>query len=97
MVYERESIIEKHLAAAVKAAGGVAYKFVSPGRRSVPDRIVLLPGGRIVFVECKAPGKAPRADQLREHERLRALGFNVVVLDSKDLEGILCGAPITTK
>ncbi|HBY9793025.1 VRR-NUC domain [Klebsiella pneumoniae] len=97
MVYERESIIEKHLAAAVKAAGGVAYKFVSPGRRSVPDRIVLLPGGRIVFVECKSPGKAPRADQLREHERLRALGFNVVVLDSKNLEGILCGAPITTK
>nr|DAJ03845.1 MAG TPA: Nuclease [Caudoviricetes sp.] len=97
MAYERESIIEKHLAAAVKAAGGIAYKFVSPGRRSVPDRIVLLPGGRIVFVECKAPSKAPRADQLREHERLRALGFKVVVLDSKDLEGILCGAPITTK
>lgn len=97
MAYERESIIEKHLTAAVKAAGGIAYKFVSPGRRSVPDRIVLLPGGRIVFVECKAPGKTPRADQLREHERLRALGFSVVVLDSKDLEGILCGAPITTK
>lgn len=90
MVYERESNIEKHLAATVKAAGGVAYKFVSPGRRSVPDRIVLLPGGRIVFVECKPPGKAPRADQLREHKRLRALGFTVVVLDSKDLEGILC-------
>ncbi|EEP0571363.1 VRR-NUC domain-containing protein, partial [Salmonella enterica] len=54
-----------------------------------PDRIVLLPGGRLVFVECKAPGKAPRADQGREHERLRALGFTVVVLDSKNLEGIL--------
>lgn len=89
MAYERESIIEKHLAAAVKTAGGIAYKFVSPGRRSVPDRIVLLPGGRIVFVECKSPGKTPRADQLREHERLRALGFNVVVLDSKDLTGII--------
>ncbi|EEW40397.1 VRR-NUC domain protein [Klebsiella pneumoniae subsp. rhinoscleromatis ATCC 13884] len=89
MTYERESIIEKHLTATVKAVGGIAYKFVSPGRRSVPDRIVLLPGGRIVFVECKTPGKAPRADQLREHERLRALGFNVVVLDSKNLEGIL--------
>lgn len=97
MAYERESIVEKHLTAAVKAAGGIAYKFVSPGRRSVPDRIVLLPGGRIVFVECKAPGKAPRADQLREHERLRALGFTVVVLDNKNLEGILCGEPITTK
>ncbi|HAG2567880.1 TPA: VRR-NUC domain-containing protein [Salmonella enterica] len=89
MDYERENLIEKHLVAEVKKAGGVAYKFISPGHRSVPDRIVLLPGGRIVFVECKAPGKAPRADQLREHERLRALGFVVVVLASKDLSDIL--------
>ena len=79
MTYERESIIEKHLVAEVKKAGGVAFK----------DRIVLLPGGRLVFVECKAPGKPPRADQVREHERLRALGFSVVVLDSKNLEGII--------
>jgi len=89
MAYQRESTIEKHLAAEVKKAGGIAYKFVSPGRRSVPDRLVLLPGGRLVFVECKAPGEKPRPDQLREHKRLRALGFNVVVLDSKNLEGIL--------
>ncbi|EDR2105050.1 VRR-NUC domain-containing protein [Salmonella enterica subsp. enterica] len=89
MAYERENIIEKHLVAEVKKVGGVAYKFISPGRRSVPDRLVLLPGGRLVFVECKAPGKEPRADQLREHERLRALGFSVVVLASKNLEGIL--------
>ncbi|EBC6125611.1 VRR-NUC domain-containing protein [Salmonella enterica] len=89
MVMVRENLIEKHLVAEVKKAGGVAYKFVSPGRRSVPDRIVLLPGGRLIFVECKAPGKPPRADQLREHERLRALGFSVVVLDSKDLSDIL--------
>lgn len=89
MAYERESIVEKHLVAEVKKAGGVAYKFVSPGRRSVPDRIVLLPGGRVVFVECKAPGEKPRPEQLREHERLRARGFTVVVLDSKNLEGIL--------
>lgn len=89
MIYVRESIIEKHLVDEVKKIGGIAYKFVSPGRRSVPDRIVMLPGGRLVFVECKAPGKPPRADQLREHERLRALGFTVVVLDSKDLSDIL--------
>lgn len=76
----------------VKKAGGVAFKFISPGRRSVPDRIVLLPGGRIVFVECKAPGKPPRAGQLREHGRLRALGFTVVVLDSKNLEGYCAGS-----
>ncbi|MGG2140857.1 VRR-NUC domain-containing protein [Candidatus Symbiopectobacterium sp.] len=88
MAYIRESTIEKHLVAEVKKAGGIAYKFVSPGRRSVPDRLVLLPGGRLVFVECKAPGEKPRADQLREHDRMRALGFTVVVLDSKNMEGI---------
>lgn len=89
MIYVRESIIEKHLVDEVKKIGGIAYKFVSPGRRSVPDRIVMLPGGRLVFVECKAPGEQPRADQLREHKRLRTLGFTVVVLDSKNLEEII--------
>ncbi|STB57700.1 Uncharacterised protein [Citrobacter freundii] len=55
MAYERESLIEKHLVAEVKKAGGVAFKFVSPGRRSVPDRIVLLPGGRLVSLNAKPP------------------------------------------
>ncbi|WP_447875375.1 VRR-NUC domain-containing protein [Serratia fonticola] len=89
MAYIRESVIEANLVKQVKAAGGTAYKFTSPGRRGVPDRLVLLPGGRAVFVECKAPGEAPRPDQVREHNRLRALGFSVVVLDSKNMEGIL--------
>lgn len=89
MPHERESLIEKRLVAEVNKAGGVAFKFVSPGRRSVPDRIALLPGGRLVFVECKASGKPPRADQLREHERLRTLGFTVVVLGSKNLKGVI--------
>ncbi|MBC8950217.1 VRR-NUC domain-containing protein [Xenorhabdus sp. TS4] len=85
----RENVIERHLVNEVKKAGGIAYKFVSPGRRGVPDRICILPSGRVVFVECKAPDEKPRPDQLREHERLRALGQEVVVLDSKNLEGIL--------
>ncbi|MDE1486756.1 VRR-NUC domain-containing protein [Xenorhabdus bovienii] len=85
----RESVIENHLVKEIKKAGGIAYKFVSPGRRSVPDRICVLPGGRVVFVECKAPGEKPRPDQLREHEKLRALGCEVVVLDSKNVEDIL--------
>ncbi len=89
MTYIRESTVENNLVKKVKAAGGTAYKFTSPGRKAVPDRLVLLPGGRVVFVECKAPGEPPRTDQVREHNRLRALGFKVVVLDSKDLEGIL--------
>ncbi|HGN9521052.1 TPA: VRR-NUC domain-containing protein [Morganella morganii] len=84
----REDVIERHLVNEVKKAGGIAYKFVSPGRRAVPDRLVLLPGGKVIFVECKAPGEKPRPDQLREHARLFALGHQVVVLDSKDLTGI---------
>ncbi|HDM8259689.1 PDDEXK family nuclease [Proteus mirabilis] len=80
----REDVIERNLVNEVKKAGGITYKFTSPGRRGVPDRIVLLPHGKIIFVECKAPGEKPRPEQLREHARLFALGFHVVVLDSKD-------------
>lgn len=79
-----EKTIEAHLVKRVKESGGIAYKFTSPQRRSVPDRLVLLPGGGIEFVELKAPGKKPTPMQLREHERLRGLGFTVLVLDSKE-------------
>ncbi|EKN6174714.1 VRR-NUC domain-containing protein [Yersinia enterocolitica] len=91
MAYIREDSIEDNLVKEVKKAGGIAYKFISPGRRSVPDRLVLLPDGKVIFVECKAPGEKPTAAQLREHDKLRALGFTVRVLDSKSLEGILRG------
>ncbi|EOB3108288.1 VRR-NUC domain-containing protein [Yersinia enterocolitica] len=89
MAYIREDSIEDNLVKEVKKAGGIAYKFISPGRRSVPDRLVLLPGGKVIFVECKAPGEKPTAAQIREHEKIRVLGFIVRVLDSKDLEGTL--------
>lgn len=79
-----EKTIEAHLVKRVKERGGVAYKFTSPQRRSVPDRLVLLPDGVIEFVELKAPGKKPTPMQLREHERLRALGFTVLVIDNKE-------------
>jgi hypothetical protein len=96
MVYIREITVEKPLVIATEKRGGIAYKFVSPGRTSVPDRIVLLPGGRFAFVEVKAPGQKPTAAQLREHKRLRALGYKVFVLDSaeaipellKEIEGV---------
>ena len=52
----RESTIEKHLVAKVKAMGGIAYKFTSPAHRGVADRVVVLPGGVVWFVELKAPG-----------------------------------------
>ena len=77
-----ESKIEAHLVKRVKDVGGAAYKFTSPQRRSVPDRLVLMPGGRATFIECKATGQHPTDAQAREHARLWALGFPVLVVDS---------------
>ncbi|OZI58735.1 VRR-NUC domain-containing protein [Bordetella genomosp. 1] len=87
----RESAIESIAAALFKALGDGFYKFVSPARRSVPDRLRLrqvppehraLVGRYVHFIEFKAPGDKPTAAQVREHERLRALGYRVDVIDS---------------
>lgn len=80
----RESVIEAHLVKRVKDHGGEAYKFKSPNRANVPDRIVLLPGYPLTFIELKAPGEKPTPAQLREHDRLRNLGQIVKVFDSKE-------------
>lgn len=77
-----ESTIEKRLKKEIELIGGKALKFVSPGVSGVPDRIVLLPHGRIVFVELKAPGEKPRAIQNYRAKELRGLGFEVKVIDS---------------
>ena len=79
----RESEVENYLVKRVKERGGVPYKFKSPARRGVPDRLCAMPGGLTIFVELKAPGEEPRPDQAREHQRLRDLGCKVLVLDSK--------------
>ena len=86
----KEKTIEKKLVIAAKDMGGIAPKFMSPGFDGMPDRIVLLPGGRIGFVEVKVPGKAPRPLQEARHRMLRLLGFKVYVLDTVDqIGGIL--------
>ena len=77
----KEKQIEQKLTLAVKKAGGIAPKFVSPGLDGMPDRIVLLPGGCMAFVEVKAPGEKPRPLQLARHKLLCSLGFKVCVLD----------------
>lgn len=77
-----ERDVERALVRRVKVLGGLCEKFTSPGRRSVPDRIVTLPGGRIIFVELKAPGKRPTDLQTRDHARRRALGCDVRVIDT---------------
>ena len=76
-----EKSIEQKLRTAVKLAGGIAPKFVSPSLNGMPDRLVLLPNGKAGFVEVKATGKSPTALQLKRHEQLRRLGFLVFVLD----------------
>lgn len=78
-----EAAIEKYLKERVEAVGGVAYKFVSPARRNVPDRICVFPSGLLVFVECKAPGEEAREAQMREIQRLEALKQKVVVVSTK--------------
>ena len=83
----REKETEQALVQAVKKMGGIAPKWVSPGLDGMPDRIVLLPLGKIAFVEVKAPGKRPRPLQVARHELLRRLGFRVYVLDDKDKIG----------
>ena len=79
-----EQKIESYLKKQVELLGGKAYKFISPGTAGVPDRIVVLPGGEIFFVELKAPGKKLRKIQEYRAKELRALGFDVRTIDSKE-------------
>ena len=80
----REKQIESKLVKAVRNVGGMCPKLVSPGTDGMPDRLVLLPGCRIGFVEVKTPGKEPRPLQTQRHRQLRALGFPVFVLDDPE-------------
>ena len=78
----RERAVELALVRAASRAGGIAYKFSSPARRGVPDRIVVLPGGILFFVECKASGGRLTRLQALEGRRLERLGFEFFVVDS---------------
>ena len=87
---KREKVTELKLVREVKLRGGVCPKFTSPGYDGMPDRIVLLPEGRMAFVEVKAYGEKPRPLQLARHRLLRSLGFKVYVLDDPEqIGGIL--------
>ena len=82
-----EKDVERALVRAVKNMGGISPKFVSPGLDGVPDRIVLLPMGRIAFVELKSPGKKMRPLQIRRKKQLESLGFRVYCVDSTEQIG----------
>ena len=87
VVFMREKSIEAKLVDAVKAVGGVCWKFTSPGTSGVPDRIVLMPSGRIGFVEVKASGEKPRPLQRLRIRTLQRLGFKAFVLDTPEQIG----------
>lgn len=80
----KEKYIEGKFAKEIKAMGGMALKFVSPGMSGVPDRLVLLPEGRIYFVELKAPGEEMRPLQIKRKRQLEGLGFLVYCIDSME-------------
>lgn len=79
-----EKSIEQYLFDKAKAYGGYALKWVCPSWNGVPDRIVILPGGKIGFIETKSPGKTPKPQQERWQERLQRLGFLAYKADSKE-------------
>lgn len=87
-----EAQVEDDHRLAVKGEGGISYKFTSPARRSVPDRLDLYPippehreivSRYVQFTELKKPGEVPTASQQREHDFLRAMGFFVQVVDER--------------
>ena len=85
-----ERTIEQRLVEAVRKAGGLCPKFVSPGWDGVPDRIVLFPGGKMGFVELKAPGQKLRPLQVQRKRQLEGLGFLVYCVDGvEQIGGVL--------
>jgi hypothetical protein len=82
----REKQVEAYLRKKVREHGGLPYKFTSPGRNGVPDRVLVLPcfDPHVQFVEVKAEGKEPTSAQAREHVRIREAGGVVHVVDCYD-------------
>lgn len=80
----RESTIENYLRVKVLGMGGWALKIPAIHHAGIPDRIILLPGGRVFFAETKCKGKKPRKLQLLVHRKLRRMGFVVEVIDNNE-------------
>lgn len=81
-----EKYIERKLVEGIKARGGLCVKLLCDQFSGLPDRLCLLPGGRVAFVELKSAGQKPRPIQEAVHRRLRDLGFRVEVIDT--IEGV---------
>jgi hypothetical protein len=91
-----EKQIEKFLTGKVKNMGGLSIKLNSASFSGLPDRMILMPVGRIYFVELKAPGKKPRPLQVVIHKVFADLGFKVYIIDTKEKVGEFINAIQTT-
>ena len=76
-----EKDIETYVREKVERMGGKVLKWVCPGNKGVPDRIVLVPGGLICFAEFKDAGEKPRPLQKWWRKELRKLGFRAVIIE----------------
>jgi Holliday junction resolvase len=87
----KENKIERELRQRVGAAGGECTKVQAIGRRGFFDRVVILPGGRVVFVEVKRPKRGRiSAHQIQYHERFAELGVAIaLVKTSADIDVLL--------
>lgn len=83
---DSEKVVERKLVEAVKANSGMCIKLLCDQLTGLPDRMCLFPNHKIVFVELKTTGRKPKRIQLFMHDKLRALGFRVEVIDS--IEGV---------
>lgn len=79
---DSEKAIERKLVELVKANGGMCIKLLCDQLTGLPDRLCLFPGHKIAFVELKTTGKKPRRIQIFVHNKLRALGFRVEIIDT---------------
>ena len=95
----KEQNIELFLIRQVSLKGGLCLKMNSITMKGLPDRLVLLPHGKMFFAELKAPGRKPRPEQVRVHEKLRRRGFDVYVIDSraavKEILNEICTAQVS--
>lgn len=81
-LHNTEKWLERELVRLIGKRGGLALKYANANQTGYPDRLVLLPGGRLVFVEVKTKGRKPTTLQSLRHDQLRGLGFPVFVIDS---------------
>lgn len=81
---ESEKTLERKIRQRVEKLGGWSIKLLSIHITGLPDRLCLLPGGQLIFIEVKTTGKKPTKIQLKMHDKIRALGFQVEVIDNTE-------------